>query len=432
MKQKRETLLIVDDSRFQRAVFGEMLHEFFDIIEAASGEECLDLVKHSNGKINLILLDLVMPGVDGFEVLRRRTQMEEFRNIPVIVLTTSESEAVHTTAFELGANEFIIKPVERTIALSRIHNVLETQRRLRSILEEQERLRIRAEIDEMTNLCNKTTSERLIKESLHIAPEQQHALFLIDIDNFKAVNDVYGHEMGDHTICVVAGVLSSTFSKDDLIGRLGGDEFVVLMRGVASKETAYQKAEEVLWAIRDKESLSIPENVTISMGLAFSEGQQTDYETLFHQADEALYSSKKDGKNCCSEYGVMSEVSGSAHTVLVFSRSRNVSSMLSFAYPPSADIQVISDIGECAQMDMRQVLAFYVDVSDLADDGSSIWEKVTHALSGEQTPVIAVCAEGNMQQVKHAVMTEQVQDILYAPLEAANLKRRVKANMRTN
>ena len=106
--------------------------------------------------------------------------------------------------------------------------------------------------------------------------------------------------------------------------------------------------------------------------------------------------------------------------------------MLSFAYPPSADIQVISDIGECAQMDISQVLAFYVDVSDLSDDGSSIWEKVAHVISGERIPVIAVCAEGNMQQVKHAVMSGQMQDILYAPLEAANLKRRVKANMRAN
>ncbi len=106
--------------------------------------------------------------------------------------------------------------------------------------------------------------------------------------------------------------------------------------------------------------------------------------------------------------------------------------MLSFAYPPSADIQVISDIGDCAQMDISQVLAFYVDVSDLSDDGSGIWEKVTQVLAGKQVPVIAICAEGNMQQVKHSVMTEQVQDILYAPLEAANLKRRVKANMRAN
>ena len=166
--------------------------------------------------IDLVLLDLVMQGMDGFDVLKHRQEMPEFKQIPVVVLTTTDTPEVQTKAFELGASDFISKPTEPAIARHRIDNILKTNRRLNHILQKQEALRIKSEVDEMTHLLNKATAEHAISHILLSTPEELHALFAIDIDNFKAVNDIFGHKMGDHTISVVAGILASHFSGSTL------------------------------------------------------------------------------------------------------------------------------------------------------------------------------------------------------------------------
>ena len=126
--------MIQDSSRL---FYKEMFSDKFNLIEASSGEECLDYVDKDGSNIDMILLDLVMPGIDGFEVLRRRQSMPVFKDIPVIVLTTSDSIEFQTEAFELGADEFIIKPVDVRIAISRINNTLSAKRHLNKVLEEQ-------------------------------------------------------------------------------------------------------------------------------------------------------------------------------------------------------------------------------------------------------------------------------------------------------
>ncbi len=244
--QKKETLLIVDDSKFQRAIIKEMLGEHFRLEEATSGEECLMILEKSSHLIDLVLLDLVMPGIDGFEVLRRRQTMDAFKDIPVIVLTSSNS--------------------------------------------------IEFQIDEMTSLFNKMTIENLVSETLTNAPSALHALMVIDIDNFKSANDIYGHTVGDHIICVIAGVISSQFRNTDFVGRIGGDEFVILMPDIPAKEVAFEKAESLIQIILKKEGLSIPDNISISIGLAFSDSEDKTYASFFGKADQALYVAKKSGK----------------------------------------------------------------------------------------------------------------------------------------
>ena len=175
------------------------------------------ILEKSSHLIDLVLLDLVMPGIDGFEVLRRRQTMDAFKDIPVIVLTSSNSIEFQTEAFELGADEFIIKPVDARIALSRVNNTLGVKSRLQSSLDEQNVWKIKSQIDEMTRLFNKVTIANLVTETLTNAPSALHALMVIDIDNFKSANDIYGHTVGDHIICVIAGVISSQFRNTDFV-----------------------------------------------------------------------------------------------------------------------------------------------------------------------------------------------------------------------
>lgn len=196
-----------------------MLGDHFHLEEATSGEECLTILEKSGHLIDFVLLDLVMPDIDGFEVLRRRQEMELFKDIPVIVLTSSNSIEFQTEAFELGADEFIIKPVDARIALSRINNTLGVKRRLQNSLDEQNVWKVKSPIDEMTSLFNKMTIEHLVSKTLTDTPSSLHALMVIDIDNFKSVNDIYGHTVGDHIISVIAGVISSQFRNTDFVGR---------------------------------------------------------------------------------------------------------------------------------------------------------------------------------------------------------------------
>ena len=155
--------------------------------------------------------------------------------------------------------------MDARIALSRINNALGVKRRLQSSRDEQKAWETKSQIDEMTSLFNKMTVEKLITKALTENDNRSHALMLIDIDNFKSVNDVYGHTMGDHAISVIAGVISSQFRSTDYVGRVGGDEFCVLMADIPSREIALIKAENLVSLVKYKENLSIPENISISV-----------------------------------------------------------------------------------------------------------------------------------------------------------------------
>lgn len=118
------TVLITDDSKLQRVILKENLKDIYDVEEASCGQECLDLVENSEGKIDVVLLDIVMPGMDGFEVLRKRQRSEIFKNIPVIVLTMSDMKEDQELAEQLGADGFLLKPVNPKDAHFRIRQVL--------------------------------------------------------------------------------------------------------------------------------------------------------------------------------------------------------------------------------------------------------------------------------------------------------------------
>lgn len=429
---KKEKIMIVDDSRLQRLVLREMLQESFELIEAASGEECLKLFEEG-ADVDLVLLDIVMQGMDGFDVLRYRQHMPNFRDTPVIVLTTSDSDLFQTDAFGLGADDYMIKSVDDNVALSRINNVLGARRRIKALLQKQEELRIMSEVDAMTKLFNKRMTEQLVTETLETHSENLHALFVVDIDNFKAVNDIFGHKVGDHTISVVAGVLSSSFSNENYIGRIGGDEFVVLMCDIASKNEALQKADELVQIIRKKENLTIPENISLSIGVVFSEKKNQTYAELFTKADEALYYAKKSGKGCYFEYGSeMKNVDTQEKLpcVLAYTSSRNVSSILEFVLGEHVlyhQVSSLEDMRKAVLTENQIVSVIYVDVSEQEDAGKKIWDALKSESWIKNLIVVAICQEGNMEQVTYVIESGLVKDMMFAPINAERVARRIIA-----
>lgn len=430
MEQKKETLLIVDDSKLQRVVLMQALKDAFELIEATSGEECLELVERGEAQIDLVLLDLVMPGIDGFEVLRRRALSPKFAGIPVVVLTTSDDNETQVEAFRLGAREFLNKPVKPEIAVSRINNVLESQRRLNVMLKEQEELKVKAEIDEMTKLLNKATAEKMAKQILEEYPDENHAILMIDIDNFKNVNDSLGHDVGDHVISVVAGIISMQFGGSDIVGRIGGDEFMVFMKDVKDREDTRQKAQNIVDALCKKENLSIPDCVSVSIGMAFSDESGIEYEPLFKKADEALYVSKEKGKSCYTEYSKIGQITfEDSHTILVWTKCRNLLSTIELIFRQPLQVESVSSIEELCdlyQKKKQQTIAIYVDVSETLDDGEEMWKLLSNQPWAKSMTIVAVCHEGNMSQVKNSVLAGLAADLLFAPLEQGQLKRRLR------
>lgn len=430
MEQKKETLLIVDDSKLQRVVLMQALKDTFELIEATSGEECLELVERGEAQIDLVLLDLVMPGIDGFEVLRRRALSPKFAGIPVVVLTTSDDNETQVEAFRLGAREFLNKPIKPEIAVSRINNVLESQRRLNVMLKEQEELKVKAEIDEMTKLLNKATAEKMAKQILEEYPDENHAILMIDIDNFKNVNDSLGHDVGDHVISVVAGIISMQFGGSDIVGRIGGDEFMVFMKNVEDREEARRKAQNIVDAFCKKENLSIPDCVSVSIGMAFSDESGIEYEPLFKKADEALYVSKEKGKSCYTEYSKIGQITfEDSHTILVWTKCRNLLSTIELIFRQPLQVESVSSIEELCdlyQKKKQQTIAIYVDVSETLDDGEEMWKLLSNQPWAKSMTIVAVCHEGNMSQVKNSVLAGLAADLLFAPLEQGQLKRRLR------
>lgn len=428
--QKKEKLLIVDDSRFQRVVFREMLAEKFEILEAVDGKECLEIIKKNGNNIDIVLLDLVMPNMDGFEVLRKRQTIKEFESIPVIALTTSNEISFQTEAFELGANDFIMKPVDARIAISRINNTLESVRHLKKVLEEQNSWKLKSQIDEMTHLFNKITTEKMVTSVLSEFPQKKQALIVVDIDNFKSVNDILGHKVGDHIICVVAGVLSSLFRNIDIIGRIGGDEFVVLMRNVPDYNVVTKKAAQLIDLFENKEGLSIPENISVSVGIAFSDDNDRTFSDLFSKSDQALYMSKKCGKACFSIYGMEYDNQNQIKEIILLSDSRNIASTLEYALPNFVKIKNVKNlvqIDELFNTEKNVVAGIYIDTSELYENElEQFWNDIKKKKWIGKYPITAICKEGEIKQMRYAVTTDGIYDMVLSPIDAGMIKRRVR------
>ena len=420
------TMLIVDDMEVNRDVLKLLFEEEYAVLEAESGKEALAILERCQGNVDVVLLDLMMPGMTGFEVLEKRKEMEYFKDIPVVVISSSGELEDQLRAFDLGASDYVNKPFVPEIVLSRINNVMASHRRMLSIEMEAQKLKIQSELDQMTGLLNKTTSELTIEQTLNQADQKLHALFIIDIDNFKSVNDTSGHLAGDHVIRIIADLISSLFRKTDIVGRIGGDEFIAMMVDVPSMDIVRTKVNELIQIMKYKPNLTIPENVTLSIGIASNERKKTTYQELVARADEALYLAKQGGKARYREYGV-EENSLSEDirpTVLLISRDRGICSIVHAFVPESVRVVEAIEVDELQYVkkeDIEKLSIVYVDVTD--ENSDEIWQAIRKYEWIDFKNVLAICQEGNMVQFRQA-LEYGAADILTAPLDGNAFKRR--------
>ncbi|MUK78912.1 diguanylate cyclase [Aliivibrio fischeri] len=289
-------ILIAEDEPVSRLVLQRLL-KAFTCISVTNGQEALDVIHQEH--IDLVLLDIHMPIMGGFEVIEKLKNNEATKNIPIIVITVNQSIEDEIRALDLGAVDFVTKPFHAVILQKRIRNQLALK--LKSDLLEKH-----ASLDGLTNLLNRRMFdfdlENRWAESQRL--KGNLGLIIFDIDHFKLFNDNYGHSAGDEVLIRVAKALMRTLQrKTDRVYRYGGEEFT-LIQFDTDLEQLRQTAELLRQCIYDlniTHEFSSYGRVSISVGAALINAESIKSEQfLLEIADQQLYKAKKQGRNCVS------------------------------------------------------------------------------------------------------------------------------------
>lgn len=318
----RARLLLVDDQPINIQVLYQIFQDDYDVFFATSGEEAL---KFCTTRLpDLILLDVMMPGMDGLETCRHLQADELTARIPVIFVTAQNEPNDETRAFEAGGVDFITKPVNPTVVRARVKTHL-------TLKAQTDMLRALVFIDGLTGVANRRRFDELLNTEWRHCQRSGSplSLLMIDIDHFKLYNDHYGHQTGDTCLKQVAQTLQSHFKRPhDLVARYGGEEFVCLLPE-STLEGALHKAKSLCEAVAQLKiphatSPTAPE-VTISIGVASVVPSAEDSPgLLLAHADTLLYKAKHSGRNqaqgapmhtpcsCAQEAGLEACISASA------------------------------------------------------------------------------------------------------------------------
>ncbi|ACM19453.1 response receiver-modulated diguanylate cyclase [Geotalea daltonii FRC-32] len=296
------SILIIDDSNQVRAQIVKTLQKvslFDDYLEAADGIEAFKLVL--NSPVDLILCDLEMPRMDGFKFISMLQTRDELKDIPVIMLTGREDRDLKIKGLEEGACDYVTKPFDAGELVARVKVQLKIKCLQDELKRSNELLKQLSNTDPLTHLYNRRyLMEALDREYQRAArKESSLSLIIIDIDHFKKVNDNYGHQQGDVVLAAVAALLKKMVRSYDVAARYGGEEFVVLLSETALSQ-AMLFAERFRCAVQEivftgkMNGLTI----TVSLGVATFPSAKVDcVDSLFRQADEALYKAKQGGRN---------------------------------------------------------------------------------------------------------------------------------------
>ena len=296
MEFKKPTILVVDDMTTTLLLLHDLLKDTYEVKIAKSGTKALEILESPND-IDLILLDIEMPDINGYDVCKRIKNNETIKNIPIIFVTGRTSQEDEEYGLNLGAIDYITKPFNKAIVKLRIKNYL-------NLKIKNDMLEKLSMYDGLTNIRNRRFFDETFEKTFSEIKRDKKSLavLMIDIDFFKPYNDNYGHGQGDETLRKVAKALEKTIKRaSDFVARYGGEEFVILLKDI-NKDGVEAVANNLLNAVRElkitHEFSKIENYVTVSIGASFynSSSDITKLELLL-KADEALYNVKNSGRN---------------------------------------------------------------------------------------------------------------------------------------
>jgi len=295
--KEKPTILIVDDERFNINMLVAVLKGTYNLKVAKNGRQALERAA-SEPKPDIILLDIQMPDMNGYEVCKRLKETPDVRGIPIIFITTRSTDTDEKQGLELGAVDYITKPFNSAIVMTRIKNHLELKL-------QRDQLRHLALMDGLTCIPNRRRFDFFLEHEWWRAVRTKSPLSLIflDIDHFKKFNDSYGHLAGDDCLRMVGKTLENSLDRStDFVARYGGEEFVCVL-----PDTGLEGAVQLAEKMREKiEALLIPNeqtdallNITASLGVVTAiPSQDHPPSILVEAADKRLYEAKQSGRNC--------------------------------------------------------------------------------------------------------------------------------------
>ena len=293
-------ILIVDDSRLIAHVAKTILtKQGHEVILAQDGLAGLQAAKSEHP--DLILLDLIMPVMDGYRVCQGLKEEDSTKEIPIIMLTSKAEPADKVKGLELGALDYVVKPFDEGELIARVNIQLRLKQLYEALQEKNRQLRELANRDGLTGLYNhRYFHEQLSKDFLRARRYHESlSCILLDIDYFKKFNDTYGHQTGDIVLSTLGQVIRDSIRDSDFAARYGGEEFALVLYH-ADRPTAVNVAERLRQMVehcevRDKDHVL---HVTISLGVAtFPHEQISNPKQIVECADKALYKAKENGRN---------------------------------------------------------------------------------------------------------------------------------------
>jgi two-component system cell cycle response regulator len=292
------SILIVDDQEANVQLLEHMLREAGYRCITSTMDPHAVCALHRDNRYDLILLDLQMPGMDGFQVMEGLKEIETDGYLPVLVITAQPGHKLR--ALIAGAKDFISKPFDLVEARTRIHNMLEVRLLYKQLEQYSRALESMALHDALTGLPNR----RLLMDrlSLAIAHARRNtstmAVMFLDLDGFKQINDTLGHDAGDALLSLVADRLVAAVREEDTVARMGGDEFVIGLWELNHADDVATLVSKVVLAVSQPYRIQGRDvRITASVGVSIYPIHGEEVETLMKRADLALYEAKRAGKN---------------------------------------------------------------------------------------------------------------------------------------
>jgi len=292
------SILIVDDRETNVQLLEQMLREAGYRCITSTMESHAVCALHRDNHYDLILLDLQMPGMDGFQVMEGLKEIEIDSYVPILVITAQPGHKLRALAS--GAKDFISKPFDLVEVKTRIHNMLEVRLLYKQLEHHSREMESLALHDELTGLPNR----RLLMDRLSLAitharrNKRTMAVMYLDLDGFKQINDTLGHDAGDTLLSMVSARLVAAVRQEDTVARLGGDEFVIALWELNHAEGVVKLVSKVIQAVSHPyiiQDRSVSMTVSVGVGIYPTHGE--DVETLLKSADLALHEAKRTGKN---------------------------------------------------------------------------------------------------------------------------------------
>ena len=289
--ENKKRILIVDDKAVNRDILIELLGADYIFLEAEEGGKAVELLKEHKTAIDMVILDLIMPGKDGFSVLEWLLQQKWRELVPVMVVSADERAFTIDKVYELGAQLYMSRPYDEVLTRNNVESMLRLAADRREVAEHLDRIEYESTHDPLTGLLNHVIERQESEKLLHSNSEAEYVMAIADVDNFKQINSRKGSDFGNKILKEIADRLKKVVSCTGIVSRIGGDQFVLL--DVLQKDI-FRTAEAIHEALTfELEDCSI----SICLGLVSTRMGGRKYNDLFLSADHALFDAKRNGRN---------------------------------------------------------------------------------------------------------------------------------------